>query len=105
MAIINKLPGHQAVSVCAPGGARFVGIGMPDAAVARVVTLASREVASERPSQAPAVAAAARRDAYTAAAAFVAHGAGTRNQLFGQQKTQLHTMWALRGLNPWSDPA
>jgi hypothetical protein len=25
-------------------------------------------------------------------------------QLFGQQKTQLITMWALRGLDPWSEP-
>ncbi|WP_130796676.1 hypothetical protein [Streptomyces otsuchiensis] len=30
--------------------------------------------------------------------------AATDDQLFGQQKTQLLTMWALRGLNPWSDP-
>jgi hypothetical protein len=29
---------------------------------------------------------------------------GTDAQLFGQQKTQLHTMWALRGLDPWSEP-
>ncbi|NJQ17952.1 hypothetical protein HCN52_24245 [Streptomyces bohaiensis] len=25
-------------------------------------------------------------------------------QLFGQQKSQLHPMWALRGLDPWTDP-
>ncbi|WP_146057570.1 hypothetical protein [Streptomyces sp. SM12] len=30
--------------------------------------------------------------------------AATDDQLFGQQKTQLLTMWALRGLDPWSDP-
>lgn len=105
MAIINKLPGHQAVFACAPGGARFVGIGMSDAAAARLAAVAFREVASERPTQAPAVAVAARRDAYVASAALAAKGAGTRNQLFGQQKTQLHPMWALRGLDPWSDPA
>lgn len=33
---------------------------------------------------------------------FIAPGADA--QLFGQQNTQLHTMWALRGLDPWSQP-
>ncbi|NJP69246.1 hypothetical protein [Streptomyces spiramenti] len=37
---------------------------------------------------------------------FTATGAGAEAdaQLFGQQKSQLHPMWALRGLDPWTDP-
>ncbi|WP_243745222.1 hypothetical protein [Streptomyces hainanensis] len=62
--------------------------------------------ASERPIQAPAaVAVKAHMGAYATANAA---GAGSQlfgQQLFGQQKTQHHTMWALRGLDPWSDPA
>jgi hypothetical protein len=102
--IITKLSGHQAAFACAPDGIRLSGIGMPGALVARPAVLAVREVANERPIQAPAVATAVRIDAYAASTVAAANGAGTGNQTFGQQKTQLHSMWALRGLNPWSDP-
>lgn len=50
---------------------------------------------SERPIQAPAVAANARAIAY----AFAANGAGSR------KTQQHHQKWALRGLGPWSYPA
>jgi hypothetical protein len=107
MASITKLSGHQAVFGCVPGGVRLSGTGMSGAPVARPAFLAVREVAVERPIQAPAVAAAARTDAYDASAAFATnatHGAAPGNQIFGQLKTQ-HPMWALRGLDPWRDPA
>ncbi|MFJ5551954.1 hypothetical protein [Streptomyces sp. NPDC093225] len=50
---------------------------------------------NERPTQAPA-AVVAQAQAY----AFAATGAG-----HPKQTTQHHTMWAFRGLEPWSDPA
>ncbi|MDX3225727.1 hypothetical protein [Streptomyces sp. ME19-01-6] len=50
---------------------------------------------SERPIQAPAVAATARAIAY----AFAANGAGSRTT------QQHHEKWALRGLGPWRYPA
>jgi hypothetical protein len=109
MASITKLHGHKAVFGCVPGGARLRDIGMSDVVVARpAAAVREARVADERPTQAPAVAAAARIGAYGASAANASsatNGAGTENQIFGQQKTQLHTMWALRGLDPWSDPA
>ncbi|MGP3970329.1 hypothetical protein [Streptomyces sp. 6N223] len=109
MASITKLTGHPAVFGCVPGGARLRDIGVSDVVVARpAVAVPEARVAVERPTQAPAVAAAARIGAYEASAAnatSATNGAGTGNQIFGQQKTQLHPMWALRGLDPWSDPA
>ncbi|MFH8794491.1 hypothetical protein [Streptomyces sp. NPDC017941] len=51
---------------------------------------------NERPTKAPeAAAVAAQAQAY----AFAAAGAE-----FRKQTTQHHTMWAFRGLEPWSDP-
>lgn len=105
MAIITKLTGHQVVLGCVPGGVRLLGIGVSDAEAARPAALAARGAIAERPAQAPAVAAAATSGAYHASAAVAANGAGSAHQIFGQQKTQLHSMWALRGLDPWSDPA
>ena len=52
---------------------------------------------NERPTKAlEAAVAAAKARAY----AFAAASAGTK-----KQQTQHHTMWAFRGLEPWSDPA
>ncbi|MEV0257557.1 hypothetical protein AB0H82_25285 [Streptomyces sp. NPDC050732] len=51
---------------------------------------------NERPTQAPEAAVA---EAQAQAYAFAAAGAG-----FRKQTTQHHTMWAFRGLEPWSDP-
>ncbi|MCX3059321.1 hypothetical protein [Streptomyces beihaiensis] len=50
---------------------------------------------NERPTKAPEAVATAQAHAY----AFAAAGAG-----FRKQTTQHHTMWAFRGLEPWSDP-
>ncbi|MEU4796032.1 hypothetical protein [Streptomyces sp. NPDC023327] len=51
---------------------------------------------NERPTEAPEAAVAkTQAQAY----AFAAAGAG-----FRKQTTQHHTMWAFRGLEPWSDP-
>ncbi|MFE0105696.1 hypothetical protein [Streptomyces sp. NPDC059009] len=52
---------------------------------------------NERPTKALEAVAKAQAPAY----AFAAAGAGSRKQ----QTTQHHTMWAFRGLEPWSDPA
>ncbi|OMI40045.1 hypothetical protein [Streptomyces sparsogenes] len=60
-----------------------------------VSTGANEARLSERPIQAPAVAATARAIAY----AFAANGAGSRTT------QQYHQKWALRGLGPWSYPA
>ncbi|MGW3571565.1 hypothetical protein ACWDSL_48135 [Streptomyces sp. NPDC000941] len=57
---------------------------------------ASEARLSERPIQAPAVAATAQAIAY----AFAANGAGSR-----KTQQQHHQKWALRGLGPWSYPA
>ncbi|GGO34110.1 MULTISPECIES: hypothetical protein [Streptomyces] len=51
---------------------------------------------NERPTKAPEAVVTAQAQAYALAAA----GAG-----FRKQTTQHHTMWAFRGLEPWSDPA
>ncbi|MEU5577023.1 MULTISPECIES: hypothetical protein [Streptomyces] len=51
---------------------------------------------NERPTEAPEAAVA---EAQAQAYAFAAAGAG-----FRKQTTQHHTMWAFRGLEPWSDP-
>lgn len=52
---------------------------------------------NERATKAPAAVVTAQAQAYAFAAAT---GAGSRTQ----QTTQHHTMWAFRGLEPWSDP-
>ncbi|GHC47889.1 hypothetical protein [Streptomyces flavofungini] len=52
---------------------------------------------NERPTKAPEAVVTAQADAYV----FAAAGAGFRNKTTQQQH---HTMWAFRGLEPWSDP-
>jgi hypothetical protein len=64
------------------------------ASVASLVDLCVRE-RNQRPTQAP-EAVGAQAKAY----AFAATGAGTRTQMTHHPK-----MWALRGLEPWRDPA
>ncbi|MDB1086846.1 hypothetical protein PJ985_04620 [Streptomyces sp. ACA25] len=91
MKTITKLVGREAVASC-PLESGLPGTG----AAVRPAASRIRERSSARPIQAPEVAAAA------VDCSDAAHGAG--NQLFGHQKTQLCTMWALRGLDPWSDP-
>ncbi|MDT0342562.1 hypothetical protein [Streptomyces litchfieldiae] len=103
MESITKLAGHEFAGICALGGVRLSGTGVSGAAAARPAAVAPRAAANERPIMAPAsaVVAVARTRAYDR----ITDVAGAGNQIFGQQKTQLHTMWALRGLDPWSDPA
>ncbi|MGG8405364.1 hypothetical protein ACM614_01630 [Streptomyces sp. 12297] len=79
-----------------------LGTGVSAGSLGSIATLASLPIrerieGNERPIQAPAVAA-AQAHAY----GFAATGAG-----FPKQTTQHqhHTMWAFRGLEPWSDPA
>ncbi|MFE6161438.1 hypothetical protein ACFQ7F_21290 [Streptomyces sp. NPDC056486] len=64
--------------------------------------LPMREVneGSERATKAPAAVATGQAKAY----AFAAAGAGSKKQTTQQQTQQHHTMWAFRGLEPWSDP-
>jgi hypothetical protein len=71
----------------------------------------------QRPTQAPAVVAAAKAcsafgdaaapngaGAGSATVAFAANGSGNANA-YGHQKTTQHGKWAFRGLEPWRDPA
>ncbi|GAA2050785.1 hypothetical protein MTQ13_12390 [Streptomyces sp. XM4011] len=111
---LSGLSGRGVVSSCLPGGfPLFSATGVFGAETAREVRV-KRAERVERPTQASVVAAAPAAaqaaDAYVAVvAAAAAKGAGAAavaaNQLFGQQKSQLHTMWALRGLKPWMHPA
>ncbi|SOD60982.1 hypothetical protein SAMN06297387_102398 [Streptomyces zhaozhouensis] len=57
----------------------------------------------ERPISAPETAAVAAAAGGVAAYGATANLAGAGHQIFGQQ-TKSHSMWALRGLDPWSDP-
>jgi hypothetical protein len=95
--ISSALAGQKAVAF-GQFGSRLLDVALPGTSGVRPIASVVRERICARPVQAP-VMAVARADAY----ALTAEGAGS--QIFGQQKTQLHTMWALRGLNPWSDPA
>ncbi|MEU6677563.1 hypothetical protein [Streptomyces sp. NPDC046853] len=64
--------------------------------------LPMREVneGSERATKAPAAVVTAQAQAY----AFAAAGAGAKKRTTQQQTQHHHTMWAFRGLEPWSDP-
>ncbi|WP_313896159.1 hypothetical protein [Streptomyces sp. YIM 98790] len=96
---------HGVLASCLPGARPATGPGVSEGFAVRRPFAPMRERiverAAVRPAQAPAVAAVMEADTLRYDA--VANGAGS--QLFGQQKTQLASMWALRGLNPWSDPA
>ncbi|MER7112330.1 hypothetical protein [Streptomyces sp. NPDC000229] len=97
-----KMTDRAVVSACSLGlsGSALLGTGMPGFAAVRPATLLAalpvRE-RSERPTKAlEAGVAAGKAQAY----AFAATGAETKTQT-----QQHHTMWAFRGLEPWSDPA
>ncbi|MFJ8585035.1 hypothetical protein ACIRD2_10300 [Streptomyces sp. NPDC093595] len=97
-----KMTDRPVVSACSLGlsGSAFIGTGMSGFAAVRpamlLTALPVRE-RNERPTKAlEAGVAAAEAQAY----AFAATGAETK-----QQTQQHHTMWAFRGLEPWSDPA
>lgn len=108
----DKMTDRSVVSACSLGlsGSAFIGSGLPGtglsgagmagaAASLRPAALAGLLVMErdERPTKAlEAGVAAVEAKAYD----FAATGAETK-----QQTTQHHTMWAFRGLEPWSDPA
>ncbi|MGW3626119.1 hypothetical protein [Streptomyces sp. NPDC000880] len=96
-----KMTDRSVVSACSLGfSAAFNGTGVSGiSAVLPVSGLGGLPVLerNERPTKAlEAAVAAAKARAY----AFAAASAGTK-----KQQTQHHTMWAFRGLEPWSDPA
>ncbi|MFF3749664.1 hypothetical protein ACFYYH_04270 [Streptomyces sp. NPDC002018] len=96
----DKLTDRSVVSVCSLGfsGSELIATGLSGVSVVRPVVLSGLPVSerNERPTKAlEAGVAAAAAKAY----AFAATGAETKRQ------TQHHTMWAFRGLEPWSDPA
>nr|WP_028811773.1 hypothetical protein [Streptomyces flavidovirens] len=97
----TKMTDRSVVAPC-PLGSSLRGTGVSGGIPAvRPASLASLPVLvlarNERPTKAPeAAVAAAQGKAY----AFAAAGAGSK-----KQTTQHHTMWAFRGLEPWSDPA
>ncbi|MER7958428.1 MULTISPECIES: hypothetical protein [unclassified Streptomyces] len=108
----DKMTDRSVVSACSLGlsGSAFIGSGLPGtglsgaglagaASLRPAADLAGLPVMerNERPTKAlEAGVAAVKATAY----GFAATGAETK-----QQTTQHHTMWAFRGLEPWSDPA
>ncbi|MFJ1745178.1 hypothetical protein ACIOJD_02900 [Streptomyces sp. NPDC088116] len=105
-----KMTDRSVVSACMLGfsGSELIASGLSAALSVRPVVLSGLSLSGlpvreravpecdERPTKAlEAGVAAAEAKAY----AFAATGAETKTQ------TQHHTMWAFRGLEPWSDPA
>ncbi|WP_199827103.1 hypothetical protein [Streptomyces sp. WM6378] len=74
-------------------------VGISAVVPASLASLPVRDERNERPIQAPGAAVAKGR---AQAHAFAATGAGAEKQT---KHYQHHTMWAFRGLEPWSDPA
>lgn len=110
----SKMTGRSVIATC-PLGISMRASGLSSSALLPVLPVRER---SERPIQAPVVAAAAKAQAhaYAFAAATDGAGAGTAKGANGsangnaggngRQKTQQYgTKWAFRGLEPWSDPA
>ncbi|WP_175412211.1 hypothetical protein [Streptomyces sp. TRM64462] len=107
-----KMTDRSVASACSLGfsgltglsGSAFAGIGLFGTRAVRpasfltALPVCDGPIADERPTKAlEAEVAAAQAPAYVIAAT----GAETKQQ----QTTQHHTMWAFRGLEPWSDPA
>ncbi|RST10835.1 hypothetical protein E2C00_32255 [Streptomyces sp. WAC05374] len=97
-----KMTDRSVVSACSLGlsGSAFPGTGLPGFAAVRpamlLAALPARE-RNERPTKALAAGVAAgKAQAYAFAAA---------SADITKQTQQHHTMWAFRGLEPWSDPA
>ncbi|MDI9883546.1 hypothetical protein QMZ92_03795 [Streptomyces sp. HNM0645] len=97
-----KMTDRSVVSACSLdlSGSAFIATGLSGYAAGRPVALGAglpvRE-RNERPTKALEAGAVA---AEAKACALAAASAGTQ-----KQTTQHHTMWAFRGLEPWSDPA
>ncbi|MFF6831366.1 MULTISPECIES: hypothetical protein [unclassified Streptomyces] len=98
-----KMTDRSVVSACSLGfsASAFIGTGLPATGLSGLGMFTGVELRpsvglrDERPTKALEAGAAGKAEAY----AFAATGAGT------QQQTTHHTMWAFRGLEPWSDPA
>ncbi|MEW1694641.1 hypothetical protein ACIQCR_10135 [Streptomyces sp. NPDC093249] len=96
-----KMTDRSVASACTLGFSvsALIGTGLPVAALpvtglSGLGVAAARALRDERPTKALEAEAAGKATAYD----FAATGAGN------QQLTQHHTMWAFRGLEPWSDP-
>ncbi|MET9360532.1 hypothetical protein ABZX93_06450 [Streptomyces sp. NPDC006632] len=106
--ITTKVSVHSVAATC-PLGSPFQGtglstgvsglLGLSATVPAPMAIIPVRDERNERPILAPAAAVAKGR---ALAHAFAATGAGAAQQT---KKYQHHTMWAFRGLEPWSDPA
>ncbi|MCX5393056.1 hypothetical protein ABZY68_13820 [Streptomyces sp. NPDC006482] len=85
------------VSACSLGlsGSAFLGSGLPVTGLSGLGMPAIER--NERPTKALEAVAAGKAKAF----AFAATGAGVEQR---QKTTYHHTMWAFRGLEPWSDP-
>ncbi|MFC8586926.1 hypothetical protein ACFUGD_20630 [Streptomyces sp. NPDC057217] len=100
-----KMTDRSVVSACTLGlsASAFIGTGLPTTGLSGLGMPGALELRpsvglrNERPTKALEAGAAGKAKAK--AYAFAATGAGT------QQQTKHHTMWAFRGLEPWSDPA
>ncbi|MFE2377946.1 hypothetical protein [Streptomyces sp. NPDC059398] len=79
-------------------GSSFRGIGLSGFSAVSPVSPVGLPVRdrNERPTQAP--------EAAVAIAGIPSYAFAAAGAEFGQQATQHHTMWAFRGLEPWSDP-
>ncbi|MER0448141.1 hypothetical protein ACFYM2_24320 [Streptomyces sp. NPDC006711] len=106
--ITTKVTVRSVVATCTLGSS-FQGTGMSTGVFgllglsapvpAPMASLPVRDERNERPISASAAAVAKGR---AKAHAFAAAGAGAGQQT---KQYQHHTMWAFRGLEPWSDPA
>lgn len=94
----TKMTDRSVVATCLLG-ASLRGTGLSGISAVSPVSLAGFPVRdlNERPTEAP-EAAVAIAAAKTYASAATGAGLGTKRE------TQHHTMWAFRGLEPWSDP-
>ncbi|MGW0122172.1 hypothetical protein [Streptomyces sp. NPDC003327] len=92
-----KMTDRSAASTCSLGlsAFAFLGSGLPVTGLSRLGMPAIER--NERPTKALDAGVAGKAKAY----GFAATGAGTQQQT----TTHHHTMWAFRGLEPWSDPA
>ncbi|MGY3338676.1 hypothetical protein ACVW0K_004775 [Streptomyces filamentosus] len=103
----TKMTDRSAVSTCSLGLSAFalLGTGLPVAGLPviglPVAGLSGRGTVvverNERPTKA--------RVAEETKAGFTAYGFAAAGAGKQQTMTQHHTMWAFRGLEPWSDPA
>ncbi|WUH91121.1 hypothetical protein OG900_14080 [Streptomyces sp. NBC_00433] len=107
--ITTKLTDRSVIATC-PLGISLPATGLMSA----LLPVLPIRVRSERPTEASAVATAAKVKAHAFTSAAAANGAGNgidggaygaNGHVIGRQKTQQYGKWAFRGLEPWSDPA